>query len=41
MQGWLIKQGGRIPTWKKRYFILTDNCLYYFLKPGVHLVHPK
>jgi hypothetical protein len=33
-QGWLIKQGGRIPTWKRRYFILTHNCLYYFLKPG-------
>ena len=24
-QGWLIKQGGRIPTWKRRYFILTHN----------------
>ena len=29
-EGWLIKQGGRIKTWKRRYCILTDSCLYYF-----------
>ncbi|XP_059935244.1 uncharacterized protein LOC132477001 [Mesoplodon densirostris] len=22
--------GGRVKTWKRRWFILTDNCLYYF-----------
>ncbi|XP_071492494.1 cytohesin-1-like [Diadema antillarum] len=29
-EGWLMKQGGRYKTWKRRWFILTDNCLYYF-----------
>ncbi|XP_057699350.1 cytohesin 4b isoform X1 [Corythoichthys intestinalis] len=23
-------EGGRVKTWKRRWFILTDNCLYYF-----------
>ncbi|XP_051571908.1 cytohesin-3-like isoform X2 [Myxocyprinus asiaticus] len=29
-EGWLLKEGGRIKTWKRRWFILTDSCLYYF-----------
>lgn len=29
-EGWLWKQGGRYKTWKRRWFILNDNCLYYF-----------
>jgi len=29
--GWLWKQGGRYKTWKRRWFILNHNCLYYFL----------
>lgn len=29
-QGWLWKQGGRVKSWKWRWFILNDNCLYYF-----------
>ncbi|KAM9324498.1 cytohesin-4-like [Gastrophryne carolinensis] len=29
-EGWLFKIGGRVKTWKKRWFILKDNCLYYF-----------
>ena len=29
-EGWLCKQGGRYRTWKRRWFILNDNCLYYF-----------
>ncbi|XP_040263254.1 cytohesin-4 isoform X1 [Bufo bufo] len=29
-EGWLLKMGGRVKTWKKRWFILKDNCLYYF-----------
>lgn len=28
--GWLTKQGGRIKTWKRRWFILSDQVLYYF-----------
>ncbi|XP_060882174.1 cytohesin-3-like isoform X2 [Labrus mixtus] len=23
-------EGGRVKTWKRRWFILTDSCLYYF-----------
>ncbi|KAL8176751.1 UNVERIFIED_CONTAM: Cytohesin-2 [Gekko kuhli] len=26
----LYTGGGRVKTWKRRWFILTDNCLYYF-----------
>lgn len=33
-KGWLTKQGGRIKTWKRRWFILSDNCLFYFKSPG-------
>lgn len=29
-EGWLWKQGGRYRSWKRRWFILNDNCLYYF-----------
>ncbi|UYV77460.1 CYTH1 [Cordylochernes scorpioides] len=29
-EGWLWKQGGRYKSWKRRWFILKDNCLYYF-----------
>ncbi|KAL8163409.1 UNVERIFIED_CONTAM: Cytohesin-1 [Gekko kuhli] len=25
-----VIMGGRVKTWKRRWFILTDNCLYYF-----------
>eukprot|EP01080_Neovahlkampfia_damariscottae_P007675 gene7675-12141_t len=28
--GWLIKQGSKQKTWKKRYFVLTESFLYYF-----------
>ena len=30
ISGWLWKQGGRYKSWKRRWFILNDNCLYYF-----------
>ena len=30
MEGWLIKQGGTWKTWKRRWFVLNDSCLYYF-----------
>lgn len=32
-KGWLLKRGGRIKTWKRRWFVLNDNCLYYFKHP--------
>jgi len=32
-EGWLLKQGGRIKTWRKRYTILSGNVLYYFKTP--------
>eukprot|EP00051_Salpingoeca_urceolata_P015558 m.202167 g.202167 ORF g.202167 m.202167 type:complete len:390 (-) comp18435_c2_seq1:117-1286(-) len=28
--GWLVKEGGSHKTWKKRWFTLVNNCLYYF-----------
>lgn len=34
-KGWMTKQGGRIKTWKRRWFILSDNVLYYFKNPSV------
>jgi Sec7-like guanine-nucleotide exchange factor len=34
-KGWCRKQGGRVKTWKKRYMVLKDNCLYYFKKETV------
>jgi hypothetical protein len=34
-KGYLTKQGGRIKTWKRRWFVLTNNCLYYFKTKGV------
>lgn len=33
-EGWLIKEGGLHKSWRKRYFILKDNCLYYFKNIG-------
>eukprot|EP01137_Pigoraptor_chileana_P023431 Opistho-2@89690 len=32
-EGWLTKQGGRQKNWKRRWFRLTNNCLYYFKNP--------
>lgn len=28
--GWLTKEGGAHKSWKKRWFTLIHNCLYYF-----------
>jgi hypothetical protein len=39
-KGYLTKQGGRVKSWKRRWFVLTDNCLYYFKKEGVWLTRP-
>lgn len=30
--------GGRVKTWKRRWFILTDSCLYYFEYTTVRLI---
>ncbi|GKT36704.1 hypothetical protein ADUPG1_009616 [Aduncisulcus paluster] len=31
-KGWMVKQGGRIKTWKKRFFVLySSGRLYYSL----------
>lgn len=32
-KGYLVKQGGKIRTWKRRYFVLSDHQLLYFRKP--------
>jgi len=33
-EGWLFKQDNRTwSSWQKRWFVVTDSCLYYFVKP--------
>jgi cytohesin len=32
-KGFCQKQGGKIRTWKRRYFVLSDHQLLYFRKP--------
>ena len=32
-EGWLVKQGGRIKTWKRRWAIVTEGVMYYFDEP--------
>jgi hypothetical protein len=29
-KGWLTKEGIIVPNWKKRFFVLTPICIYYF-----------
>lgn len=29
-QGWLDKEGGAAKSWKRRWVVLTNSCLYYF-----------
>jgi len=31
--GYLTKQGGSVKSWKRRYFVLKDNFLFYYKKP--------
>lgn len=33
IKGWLTKQGGSVKSWKRRWFILKNPCLYYFKDP--------
>ncbi|TNN18492.1 Cytohesin-1 [Schistosoma japonicum] len=32
-KGWLWKLGGRVKSWKRRWFILTEDSLLYYLTP--------
>ncbi|KAJ3448981.1 cytohesin 4a-related [Anaeramoeba flamelloides] len=34
----LIKQGGKIKTWKKRWFVFTNECIYYY--QTINAKHP-
>ena len=38
-EGWLHKQStSTLSRWNKRYFVLNDNCLYYFVDEKVSTV---
>ncbi len=30
----VVRVGGKHKSWRKRWFVLTDNCLYYFKSPS-------
>ncbi len=32
-EGWLTKQGNSVKSWKKRWFVLKEDCLYYYRYP--------
>jgi len=34
-EGYLVKQGGRWRSWKRRWFVLRNTTLYYFSAPSV------
>ncbi|VDP33180.1 unnamed protein product [Schistosoma curassoni] len=34
-KGWLWKLGGRVKSWKRRWFVLTEDSLIYYLTPDV------
>jgi len=29
-EGWLWKQGGLVRNWRRRWFVITDGCAFYF-----------
>lgn len=38
-EGWLVKQGGKYKTWKKRWFILRSNHISYHKDPTKVRIH--
>ncbi|KAG9394090.1 PH domain [Carpediemonas membranifera] len=34
-EGWIIKQGGRIKNWKKRWMILVEGSIFYFANSSI------
>ncbi|XP_062518959.1 rho GTPase-activating protein 24-like [Corticium candelabrum] len=32
--GWLMKRGGRVQTWKKRWFVVVGDQLFYYRTPS-------
>ena len=36
-----LSSGGKHKSWCKRWFILSDNCLYYFKSPNVSMDVPS
>ena len=38
-EGWLIKEGGKVKSKRKRWFILKDSVLYYFKKETAQVSH--
>uniref|UniRef100_A0A6B2L4T3 PH domain-containing protein n=1 Tax=Arcella intermedia TaxID=1963864 RepID=A0A6B2L4T3_9EUKA len=45
--GWMTKQGGNFKTWKRRWFVLKNNKIYYFKRQkdievtGIIELHPN
>lgn len=37
-EGWMTKQGGKIKTWKKRWFTIVGQTVSYYDKPGKKLM---
>ncbi|KAK8893711.1 hypothetical protein M9Y10_022139 [Tritrichomonas musculus] len=33
-KGWMIKQGGFVKSWKKRYFVITGTEVHYYAEEG-------
>jgi hypothetical protein len=36
-QGYLVKRGEKVQNWKRRFFILKDNKLAYYVNPTVRI----
>jgi hypothetical protein len=41
-KGWLTKQGmNQMGTWQRRWFVVANNCVYYFDRPEVHICNTQ